>query len=418
MQRLTRWWFILVICAIVAGGAALAAPATAPPATTPTPSPTLIPAATPTPTVTPTPAPPTPTPTLVPTATPTVKVQATTTRSDDLLVNFGDFESTARIWYPGGTGPFPTVLIISGSGPDHIDEPYYQTIRDRLLFAGYAVARYTKHYVYTPPAYSGDQIDIGAYQYQVSLRQLLIDADQVYRAVAARPRVDRSRIVLYGQSQGGRIVPQLALAHPEVAGVILHGASARPYREENLANFRNLILPFLNEVVDTNRDGLLTGRELQVAQKEWAGTSMSYPLTYLYRPASRGQINTYVDKNSDGRLSIAREVTLVYEEAFSKPDPDEAPDAELPPSSTIADYLGPILVQHGGRDGYVAPENADIFKGALAAAHHPDYTIILYPELGHALGWTPSRYTDTVENIDPEPLTDFINWLSKHVTRR
>jgi hypothetical protein len=103
---------------------------------------------------------------------------------------------------------------------------------------------------------------------------------------------------------------------------------------------------------------------------------------------------------------------------LSEPDPDVAPDAELPPSSTIADYLGPILVQHGGRDGYVAPDNAGIFKGALAAARHLDFTIILYPELGRARSWTPGRCTDTVENIDAEPLTDLLNWLYNHVVRR
>jgi pimeloyl-ACP methyl ester carboxylesterase len=67
---------------------------------------------------------------------------------------------------------------------------------------------------------------------------------------------------------------------------------------------------------------------------------------------------------------------------------------------------------------YVAPENIDIFKAAFAAARHPNYTIILYPELGHGLGWTPSRYADTIEDIDPEPLDDLIDWLDTTIRRR
>jgi fermentation-respiration switch protein FrsA (DUF1100 family) len=142
---------------------------------------------------------------------------------------------------------------------------------------------------------------------------------------------------------------------------------------------------------------------------------MGSTIAYLYSASESGQVNSYVDENSDGRLNIASEIVPVYEKAYGERDPDQSPNATLPASSVIADYLGPILVQQGGRDGYVSPDNADIFKAAFGAAHQPDYTIILYPELGHALGWTPSRFADTVEDIDPEPLADLVNWLDAHV---
>lgn len=420
LPRLLRWSLLFVIGVLVAASTALAAPATALPELTPTPIPTATVTPTVPPTATATPRPPTPTPTFTPTATATANVRTSTRRTDDLIVDFGDFESTVRIWYPVGTGPFATVLVVSGSGPDHVDEPYYETLTDALLDAGYAVARYTKHYVYGSTRYNpvdSHLSSVTAYMHQVPVRQLLIDADQVYRAVAARPRVDPRRIVLYGQSEGGKIVAQLALAHPETGGVILHGSPARPDKEENVASYRDLILPFLRDIVDRDGDGRLTGRELLTAQSDWVGTPMELALTYLYVDSGRGSVNAYVDHNRDGRLDILAEIIPVYEEAFSEPNPDEAPGSDLPSPSAIADYRGPILVQQGGRDGYVEPVNADIFKAALAAARHPNYMVVLYPELGHALGEATSRYADPVESIEDEPLADLIDWLTTNVQR-
>ncbi len=421
LRRLSPWWLALVICAIMAGGSALAAPTPAPRPPTPTPTATATATLTPPPTATPTPQPPTPTPTLAPTPTATVSIRSTGQRTEDLNVDFGDFQSTVRLWYPTGTGPFATVLIIAGSGPDHVAEATYQALVDALLASGYAVARYTKHYVYAPPWSGGGDTflsSVQSYLYQVTELQLLIDADQVYRAVAARPRVDRARLVIYGQSQGGRIAAQLALAHPEAAGVVLHGTSARSSSEEYIVHYRQVVRPFLREIVDRDGDGSLTPREVSSAAPAWGGTALELTFGYLLDAAGESGLNSYIDRNKDGRLDLALEIDPAYEGNYGKPDIDQDSGQLLLAASGIGYYRGPILIQQGGRDGYVAPDNADIFRAALAATGQADQTILVYPELGHGLGPATSRYADPVKDILAKPLADLLGWLDSHVQRR
>lgn len=82
-----------------------------------------------------------------------------------LTIDFGDFQSKAELTFPAnGKGPFPTVILIPGSGPEDMNASVYayseaslqhpvllshifRDIAEYLSARGVAVLRYNKHYV-------------------------------------------------------------------------------------------------------------------------------------------------------------------------------------------------------------------------------------------------------------------------------
>src|SRR5258708_7031242 len=90
---------------------------------------------------------------------------AATIERQELSINFGDFQTKAELTYPvQGSDPFPTVVLIPGSGPEDMNATIctagangqtvlshiFLDIANDLSAHGYAVLRYNKHYVTGP----------------------------------------------------------------------------------------------------------------------------------------------------------------------------------------------------------------------------------------------------------------------------
>ena len=104
-----------------------------------------------------------------------------------------------------------TVVMVPGSGPTGRDnDTYFPPIREGLLAAGIAVASFDKRGV---GGSAGDWRDTGPD------RQAGDVAAQVAR-VRAEPSVDPSRVGLFGHSQGGWVVLDVAAADPTIAYVV------------------------------------------------------------------------------------------------------------------------------------------------------------------------------------------------------
>ncbi|MGI8691116.1 MAG: hypothetical protein ACR2M3_21250 [Thermomicrobiales bacterium] len=356
---------------------------------------------------------------------------------DDFTVNFGDFQSHAQLTYPaGGTGPFPTVVLIPGSGPYDMDftildrttgqvkSHIFRDIADALTLDGYAVVRYNKHYVTGP----NDQSSATVYQQYntLTLQRLLSDATTVYQAALRNPRVDTKRVVLYGWSEGTTVATQLAVAHPEIAGLILQGLVAGTMAETFAYQDLTLGVGFLRDVVDANKDGMVTLDEIGTAFRAHHGTVLGYValMTLDLSATTTGgapKLNAQVDTNGDGKLDIAGEIVPYWRNVFANFDKDTgpyaaayAPSKALPSVvASVPNYKGPVLILQGAHDANVDPNGAKRVDDALAAAGASDHILLTYPGLGHSLGVAASTDTDDFQPIDTQPLTDTKAWLDK-----
>jgi pimeloyl-ACP methyl ester carboxylesterase len=156
----------------------------------------------------------------------------TTTR--ELLAPAGDVTLAGTLHLRGGAGAtdpdrtrLPALLMIGGSGPtDRDNDVYFPPIRARLLDAGIAVASFDKRGV---GGSTGDWLDTGP-------AEQTRDAAAALATLRAQPEVDPARTGIFGHSQGGWIVLELAAQDPTLAFAITNsGPAVSPYRQERYA---------------------------------------------------------------------------------------------------------------------------------------------------------------------------------------
>lgn len=125
-------------------------------------------------------------------------------------------------------GPFPVVVLIPGSGPHDRDETIgpNKTFRDLawgLAAHGIATLRFEKRSFAFKKEFTSQKITLEA--------EILADAVAALDFAGKQKEVDPKQVFLLGHSLGGQVAPLIAARSPNVAGVILLAASARPLDE-------------------------------------------------------------------------------------------------------------------------------------------------------------------------------------------
>lgn len=349
-----------------------------------------------------------------------------------LSLDFGDFQSKAELSYPAQGGPFPTVLLIHGSSPMDMDatvfgfgangqplklSSIFKDLSDFLSAKGFAVLRYNKHYVSGP-----GQADYRSFYTKLTLQQMLKDAETALGAAKANPKVDKSKIFLYGWSEGSTVAAALAAQHPELAGLVLHTPVALSWRELFVYQIEQVGLPYLRSLAP---DGKVTDSTLVAAQQGSSGLVAKSILNYIADPQAFQQgklaINPVLDTNKNGALDLASELTpevfgSILDLGFSPQGifGIYAPGRALPTVSEQAPNLRvPVLILQGLNDANVPPEGAQRLEAALKTAGNSSVTLKLYPGLGHSLGPASSPGDDNFRPIQPAPLQDLASWLSE-----
>lgn len=135
----------------------------------------------------------------------------------DVRVGSPPYVLGGTLTLPRGSGPFPAVLLVHGSGPNDRNASVgatkiFRDLAHGLASAGIAVLRYDKR----------------TYTYRDQLtNHITLDEESVDDAVAAvellgaRPEIDPARIFVIGHSLGGLLAPEIALRAGGVAGIAL-----------------------------------------------------------------------------------------------------------------------------------------------------------------------------------------------------
>lgn len=138
-------------------------------------------------------------------------------------VGLGSPPLHATLTLPRGKGPFPAVVLVSGSGPSDQNETVgpnhpFLDIALGLAARGIATLRYDKRTRDYPRS-----IDPRTF---TPAQEYVPDALAAIALLRNRRGVDPRRIFVLGHSLGGTYAPLIAQRAPEVAGVILLAAGA------------------------------------------------------------------------------------------------------------------------------------------------------------------------------------------------
>jgi hypothetical protein len=293
---------------------------------------------------------------------------------------------------PEGAGPFPAVVLITGSGPQNRDEELmghkpFLVLADYLTRQGIAVLRYDDR---------GIGKSTGDFAGATS-EDFAGDAWAVWQALRARPEIDAKRIGFLGHSEGGLIAPMLAAAHPEVAFVVMIGGPG------------------------------VTGEQILLKQGELIARASGIPEAAFAANAS-------LQKQAFAILHAETDEARIVErlKAVQIPGPKEASEIFVKqfssawlrffvlydPAPALAKVRCPVLAVNGELDLQVPPaQNLPAIGKALIQGGNQNHTVLELPGLNHLLQTAktglPSEYAQIEETMAPGALDTIATWIRK-----
>jgi hypothetical protein len=311
---------------------------------------------------------------------------------------------TGTLTVPPGDGPFPAVVLVSGSGPQDRDETLFDhkpfaVLADRLTRAGIAVLRYDDRGV---GGSAGDADN-------ATTADLARDALAAARHLAADDRFDPARIGVVGHSEGAAIAALVALERRETACIVLL-AGAGVDGEQVLLSQGGLVL---------RAEGLATPERLE-RQRTMQSILMEAVKTSP-PSADPASLIPIVAKRLEAALGT---------DALDGQDIDQLAASGVirlssrwfrhflvhDPAADLAKVGCPVLALFGSKDVQVDPDlNRPPVEKAIRAAGNPDSAVETLPGLNHLFQTCTtgavSEYDAIEETLAPALLGRVTGWL-------
>lgn len=299
---------------------------------------------------------------------------------------------------PAGAGPFPTVVLIAGSGPNTRDEDVlnhkiFLVVADYLTRQGLAVLRYDKR---------GVGESTGNYAAATSA-DFISDAEAAVAYLKTRKDVDPKHLGLIGHSEGGLIAPAVAAADSGVAFIVL--MSGPGVRGDRVLLAQGDLLARADGAPES-AIAIGHAQRAQAFAIVEASTDPADAKTKLEAVAAKAVAAGQLKQDVADR-SIA-ELTTPWMYSFLRYDPAPA----------LQKVRVPVLALGGSLDRQVEPkENLAAIKEALK--DDKDVTVTELPGLNHlfqdARTGAFSEYGPIEETMSPAALKTIGDWISAHV---
>ncbi len=318
-----------------------------------------------------------------------------------------DVRLAGTLTHPQGEGPFPAVLLISGSGPQDRNEtlmghkPFW-VLADYLTRRGFAVLRVD---------------DRGVGGSTGSVMQSTVDdfaQDALAGAAYLRSRDDIGRIGFIGHSEGGMVASIAASNTSDVDFVVLIASPGVRIDALLIQQLRaigaasGMSAPMLDFSASLQQDIFSIIRS---THDEAAATARIEALWAERKPQAQ------IDKrNPADEASIARFDAGLNVQTKMVLTPWFRDLLERDPAADLRRLHCPVLAIIGELDRQVpAEQNVPALEKALQVAQNPDVTIIKMPGLNHlmqtARTGSPAEYAMIEETFDPDALEAIGDWL-------
>jgi len=304
-----------------------------------------------------------------------------------------NIELAATLTIPSGKGPFPAVLLMSGSGPHDRDETLmghkpFLVLADYLTRKGIVVLRADKRGV----GKSG-----GDYSKAV-MEDFASDADAGVAYLKTRSEVDPHRIGLVGHSEGGVEAPMSAAHNHDVAFVVLLAGTGVP-GDQLLPEQARLIEQSAGKKPDEIEKDLATQREVLAAVKKDKDDAT---LEKDLRAILAGKVP---EAQMDMQIKTVSSPWFRGLLAFD-------------PAGTLSKLTCPVLVLNGEKDVQVPPDqNLPPIRKALEAGGNKNFEIVELPGLNHLFQTAKTggigEYAEIEETMSPVVMEKISAWVLK-----
>jgi len=299
----------------------------------------------------------------------------------------------ATLTIPQGKGPFPGVVLITGSGPQDRDESLlghkpFLVLSDYLTRHGIAVLRADDRGV-------GKSTGVFA---KGTTADFATDAEAGVAYLKTRPEIDPHKIGLVGHSEGGLIAPMVAARNKDVAFIVMMAGTGVPGDQ---------ILPAQGEAIE-----VANGKSPEEAAKNAANEKEM--LTLVETEKDDAALQKELKEKMAGEVPEAqiglqiRQITSVWFRYFLTYDP----------ATALRKVTCPVLAINGSLDKQVLPsQNLPAIRKALAESGNQHVEIDELPGLNHlfqtAKTGSPAEYAQIEETMSPVALDKMATWILK-----
>ena len=283
---------------------------------------------------------------------------------------------------PEGSGPFPAVVLVHGSGSSNMDEKVgkltpFQDIALGLAERGIASVRYDKR------SYAHGLKMVLDKGHPITVREETIDdALLAARLLRSDRRIDADRVFLLGHSMGAMLAPRIEAEGGDFAGLILLAGTPRRLEE--------VLLEQTEEAVSS-----MKGFTRKIGQKQLSQLSRTFAGLYD------------LSDEEAKRKKVGGGTTLYYFKEMGQPTVEE----------WLQKTRKPMLVMQGEKDFQVkASVDFEMYRRLLG--DRDNVTFRLYPGLNHA--FVPARFDSIADakkeftperHIGPQVLDDLADWI-------
>lgn len=312
---------------------------------------------------------------------------------------------------PKSEGPFPAVILISGSGQQNRDEEIlghrpFLVLSDNLTRRGIAVLRVDDRGV---GGSTGNFSD-------ATSEDFAGDVLAGIEYLKSREDIDPARIGLIGHSEGGLIAPIVAVESPDVAFIVMM-AGPGITGEEILYLQSDLISRA--EGVDNEtiaRNDALMKSMYSVVKEEQNETIAAEKIRKLIMDELENMSEEEKQNSGFSEDALDAQVNAQVQNLIS---PWMRFFLTYDPAPTLMKVKCPVLAINGEKDLQVPPEeNLQAIEEALKSGGNRDYTVKELPGLNHlfqtAETGSPSEYAKINETISPAALELIGDWVSEH----
>jgi len=316
------------------------------------------------------------------------------------------FTLAGTLTIPEGPGPFPALVMVTGSGSQNRDEeifghkPFW-VIADNLARNGIAVLRYDDRGVGAS----------GGLASGATTADLAIDARSALDYLLTRSEIDQTRIGMIGHSEGGLVAFMLAAEFKDISFVVsmagpgVDGKTVLLEQSDYISRLSGVSESIRedNRIVMDEVYDLMAKNETHQA---WGDEVMAFTSTY-YSSKQRGQYGERdVERARQNLLGSIPESSYAWMRYFVMSDP----------SSYFASISCPVLALNGRKDCQVlAEQNIHAIKIGLQSAGNEKVTAMILPGLNHLFQTCktglPSEYNIIEETISPNVLELISTWI-------
>lgn len=306
---------------------------------------------------------------------------------------------------PRDKGPFPAVVLITGSGPQDRNEAIFGhkpflVLADHLTRQGIAVLRVDDRGV------GGSAGNVNTATSEEFTEDVLAGVEYL----KSRKEIDPKRIGLIGHSEGGIIAPLAATKSPDIAFIVLMAGTGLP--GEEILYLQGALIA---KVAGADDAAIAENRKVQerifaILKSEKDPLEAEKKFKALRDEMVAAMTEEEKKAGGAGRLEAQlKAVNTPWFRYFVTYDP----------KPTLSKVKCPVLAINGERDLQVPPrENLAAIESALKAGGNKDFSAIMLPELNHlfqkAATGSPGEYGRIEETISPTALKTISDWIVKH----